>query len=237
VSTAIASQEFSVLAESEEIPMTMQVGMVGTDGILIASDKVWTLSGIRGSHTATKFRYSVERGVGVACSESDISLNVAAKIVAELDAGHFEHPCREVERMAGDVMCGFDRSHLKIRGILPPQSQCLIAIAKPFGLFSLKVGPEGQKCQYIEDKTRVGDTQNSAVFFMEEYYALRPIKHLRLLAAHIVFEASRRNPTGIGGLEILECDSSGLRMLPPDEINRLKKRSDALHGKVETALS
>jgi hypothetical protein len=27
--------------EGEEIPMTMQVGMVGSDGVLIASDTLW----------------------------------------------------------------------------------------------------------------------------------------------------------------------------------------------------
>ncbi|MFZ0802250.1 MAG: hypothetical protein WAN70_08790 [Terriglobales bacterium] len=52
--------------------MTMQVAMVGTDGILIASDTQWTdnKTDIRTSFNATKFIINHQCGVAVCCARA-----------------------------------------------------------------------------------------------------------------------------------------------------------------------
>ena len=215
--------------------MTMQVGMVGIDGIVLASDKVWILARTRVTQTVTKLKYDSERGIGVRCAEADLSLNIASRIVECLPDGNHESPCLLLEQYAKEIMSGFDTPTFRRFG-RPLQSQCLVALNKPLGLFSLKAGLEGVKCQKIDDKTRVGDMENSALFFLESYYSSRPVKQLAFLAAHIVLEAARRNPAGVGGLEVLICEDGGVRMLDAERIAEIKQRSDALHAKVEQKL-
>jgi 20S proteasome alpha/beta subunit len=215
--------------------MTMQVGMVGTDGILIASDKIWTLPGARVTQTVTKLKYSGERGIGVGCAEAEMSVNIANRIIECLPDGNHEAPSYLLEQYAKEIMSGFDTPMYRRWGG-PLQSQCLVALNRPFGLYSLKVGPEGVKCERIEDKTRVGDTDNSAIFFLESFYSLRRVEQLKLLAAHIVLEAARRNPVGVGGLEMLIVDGEGAKMVPQDELSKLTERSNALHDTIRNAL-
>jgi hypothetical protein len=219
----------------EEPPMTMQIAMIGTDGIVLASDRKWggDTGGSRETHHAPKIKFSEQRGIAVMCSESEISLNIATNILNEFKESDHELPCLALERIALSAMQGFNTAR-----IFPqPQSHCLIALkGKSFRLYSLKVGPEGQNCTEIFDKRRAGDPGNPAMFFAQAYYAPRQIKKLAFLGAHIVLTAAQFNSDGIGGLEILLCDKRGFRMLSSDEIKELKKRSSTLHKTISRAL-
>jgi len=219
----------------EEPPMTMQIAMIGTDGIVVASDRKWggDTGGSRETHLASKIKMDTQRGIAVACAESEVSLNIANAILEKLtEEMRSALPEPAIERIAKEVMHGFDHDR-----ILRPQSHCLIVLNKPSRrIFSLKVGPDGETCTEFFDKRRAGDPGNPAMFFAQAYYAPRPIKKLAFLGAHIVLTAAQFNNDGIGGLEILLCDKRGFRMLSSDEIKELKKRSSTLHKTISRAL-
>jgi len=213
VSTAIAPQEFFALSESEEVPMTMQIAMVGTDRIILASDLKWggEAGGSRETHLAPKIKFNDAIGIGVACSEAEVSLNIATNILNQFKESDHESPCLSLELIARRSMERFDRAK-----VARPQSHCPIVLrGKPFRLYSLRVGLEGQNCTEVFNKRRAGDPGNPAMFFTEAYYSRRPISELTFLAAHIVLTAARFNPEGIGGLEILLAhEKTGFGLLP-----------------------
>ena len=224
---------------SEELPMTMQVGMVGKNGIVLASDLKWNgdAGGQRESHYASKIKLCEERGIAVACSESEVSLNIASAIIDGFKQDDHLSPIPAIERIAKDAMRRFDEPVFIRSGNIRPQSHCLVVLkGKPGKLFSLKVGPEGQNCSEELQKRRAGDPGNPAMFFVESYYTSRPVEQLVFLAAHVVLMAAHFNSGGIGSIKILVCDKSGFRMLPPDEIERLKSNSNALDGMLRASL-
>jgi hypothetical protein len=231
----IPASQGNVRWGDEELPMTMQVGMVGSDGIVIASDLKWggDSGGSRETHLAPKIKVNDALGIGVACSEAEVSLNIATDILNQFKESDHEYPCLALERIARGGMDGFDRARAT-----RPQSHCLIALrGKPFRLYSLRVGPEGQNCTEVFDRRRAGDPGNPAMFFAQAYYSPRPISELTFLAAHVVLTAPRFNSDGIGGLEILSAhEETGFRMLSSDEIEELKERSSALHETISRAL-
>jgi hypothetical protein len=63
----------------QEIPMTIQIGMVGTDGILIARDTKWTAEPLligrnwaagRHGFNSSKIKISPERHIAVSCARN-----------------------------------------------------------------------------------------------------------------------------------------------------------------------
>ncbi len=229
VAKGIARIEFSLEAPQ----MTMQIAMKGTDGVVLASDLKWIgdAGGQRETHYASKIKFSERSGIAVGCSDSEVSLNIATKIIEELKASDYSSFCSAAERIAYSVMIEFDRNRIP-----RPQSQCLIILqGDRCHLYSLKVGIEGENCVEILDKRRAGDAGNQAMFFSEAYYALKPINKLAFLAAHIVLTAAQFNSEGIGGLEVILCDKRGFRMLSSENIEELKARSSVLEKTIRKA--
>jgi hypothetical protein len=210
----------------EELPMTMQVGMVGADGVLIASDTQWTNTprlemnqlwlGARGRYNAKKIIISHERGMETAGA-------VAHKILSDLKDEEFTYPQFPIEHIGEDVLASVIRQDRS-------DAQCLIAIVRPepqlflfqFGMINNKYG---SVCQKMESYSIAGDNLNAAIFWAERYYPRRPklpIKQLIPLAAHLVVCAERLNSATISGLEIVLCDSSGIHRLSDASIEELE---------------
>lgn len=201
--------------------MTMQVGMVGTDGVILASDTLWVGGGGGARHTyhSSKIVVEPERGIAVGCARSDISRIVADQIIEDL--GNFEHPCFEMKAIAKKIMETTSNE---------PEAQCLVVLRKPpaIRLFALDMVPLSRNCCEITDKTFAGDTQNSAKFFAERYYTRRPVKELILLAAHVVLAAAKLPGGMISGLEILLCDASGFSRVSAATLQELENKSAAM---------
>jgi 20S proteasome alpha/beta subunit len=216
----------------EELPMTMQIGIVGSDGVILASDMQWfDETGTRVTYDSSKIVFDSTKGIAVGCSGSSISRIVQNRIVEDLAPNDFEYPYQPVKRIVQSVL-----TNVSYR-----DTQWLIVLdTKPrVRLFSLQIqGSRPDLFDFIEvpNKMYAGDAKNSAVFFSETYYDRRPVEQLEMLAAHVILTAPRLNNAGIGGLEILVCDKSGFRMLLPDEIQELEKRSNALHETIRNGL-
>jgi 20S proteasome alpha/beta subunit len=104
--------------------MTMQIGMVGTDGIVLASDQKWTqeYEDIRQSWGASKIGLDKTGNVAIGCAKDmRKSVAIARSILAELDSSHWENPISKIEEIANG----------KLSRHSPFEAECLIGMAYP----------------------------------------------------------------------------------------------------------
>ena len=226
------------LSTGEEIPMTLQVAMVGKGGVLLASDtrqlhplklrgRYWQ-EGREGTNS-TKIKIDYEQRIAIACAgDADTSGYVADKIISNFKCDDFRYPIRAIKSIAETVQ----RTDQK-------DAKCLIVLPDPHPrLFSLKTTRS-----VIEEKTVVvewfpvckeeqsaavaGDDVSAALFWIEKYYDKSlPIKRFIPLAAHLIACAHQLNTRGIGGLEIVLCDTEGVHRLSKECIDRLEKKAE-----------
>lgn len=222
---------------TDETAMTMQVGMIGTDGVLIASDTLWTQTPVPGSkgarhgYASEKIRIFRERGVAISSARDLETANyVADRIAADtrLDEYPADRACL-IQEIGNDCLAKIgDRN----------EAQCLIAFQKPEpSLFVFEYAMVNQKhgawCGRIRDgAVHTGDTVNSATFWSERYCRAMPINRLAPLAAHLILTAGRLNPAVIRGLEIVVCQSGGFDRLPEESIRNLESKSSEWDVKI-----
>ncbi|MGA3213728.1 MAG: hypothetical protein ABSD20_20675 [Terriglobales bacterium] len=87
--------------------MTMQIGMVGTDGILIASDRRWmnTLQGVRQTSDSSKILVSHDRGIAIGCARNmENATAIGKKIIAQLGPEDWKRPILPIEKIAQDTI-------------------------------------------------------------------------------------------------------------------------------------
>lgn len=209
--------------------MTMQIGIVGTDGILLASDKLWTQDPIlakkrwavgRRSFIKSKIKINNEKGMAVSCArDMDISCDVADKILIRLQAKDFDDPVPCVLEIASEISPEEEGT-----------AQCLIALMRPspqlFWFQSAKVG--GYRvplCEKMEPFAIAGDNLNPSIFWAEKYCRIpRPIDEIIPIAAHLVIGAHQFNTAVIEGLEIVRCRESGISRLSEKSVDELKSK-------------
>lgn len=213
----------------EEFPMTMQVGMVCTDGILIASDTRtmntprWSSGSIpRTTFNSSKIRISLERGIAVSCARNMETANhLATEIIEKLKEEDFDYPQFPIEAMGRTVLAAAEERR--------NDAQCLIALQRPtpqlflfqFGMINAQWGPS---CMLMDGKAVAGDNVNAAAFWTERYYEPKPIEQLIPLAAHLIISASKLNSGSISGLEIVTCTSSEIKRLSDGSVRELERQ-------------
>jgi len=214
--------------------MTMQVGMVATNGIVLASDTLWQngqssqWASTRHSDHSTKLKVDKERGVAIACARNlELAFAVAEKLLLEMEPDDWEWPENRAEAIA--------RAVLKAASERRREFQCTVAarIAKSdqeseYKLFQVHAGLMGPsvRCQSKNPVAVGGDTVNAAIFWSERYYSSwhesrRSIDELIPLAAHIILSAGYLGRGAIGGLEIVRCDAQGVRHISTSSIGEL----------------
>jgi hypothetical protein len=212
--------------------MTMQVAMVGIDGIVLASDTKWQFTQDRGNlrsrHTSgsSKIIISDEQGIAIACARSmETAEAVATAIIAELSDSDWVHPANLMETIGQGIIdsSSEERSYF----------QCLVVTSRPsVRLFQLETAtingvPRRAICHEIRDKAINGDNANASVFWAERYYKAKSVQSLIPLAAQLIVDAAKLNAGFIGGLEIIVCDESGgPRRLTKEDIVRLEASAE-----------
>jgi hypothetical protein len=234
MSTLLADPIFSpfscaVFSSAGEPPMTMQIGMVGTDGIVLASD-TWhstTSGGVRHGYSSSKIMLNDTRQIAVTCALDMQSARELAKHICDMQLDPirtFHHRVRTMsESVVGDH--GF---------------HCIIAVAGPFRrlyLFKFLPHPREIECIPIDDFVHAGDTPNAAVMWAMRYYKRTSMEALKGLAAQTVVSAHLLNTAMIDGLEIVCENHSGFYALPEDEKKtrqRLAHQRESRIGKLFT---
>lgn len=212
--------------------MTIQVGMVGTDGVLIAGDTQWTAmpklidtywAAGRHGYNASKIKVNHTRGIAISCAmDMGTACAIADKIMVELKDENFAFPEAIVQEIAMSVY---------LRTSEKRQAHCLIALPRPQPqLFLFQFVTDGEQwspqCERMHSKAFCGDTVNAAIFWGEHYYKKLPVEQMSPLAAHLVVCAGKRNTAMISGLEIVFCTTSGCRRLSDDSIRDLQTKAE-----------
>jgi len=213
----------------------MQVGMVGTDGVLIASDTQWNNTPTRGPgengdlprEPFNARKIIVNHAKGIAISQARVMETarlVATRIISRLKYEDLDYPCDSIRAIGATVL-------EDVEDFAKRDAHCLIAIALPspklylfyFGDVDGKLGPI---CQKMEKSKAAGDHVNAAIFWKERYYKRRPIRKLVPLAAHLIGSAGKLNQGSISGLEIVLCNGSGFHRIDEDSIHKLEAQAD-----------
>src|SRR5271165_3309383 len=205
-----ASHVFSA-NRTEELPMTMQVGMTASNGIILASDtKCWSEPlGLGRTITSglAKIRISGDRKIAVSCAYNlKLAFRVADSIIADLSPRFWHSPEARISQIA---LSELDRAGVE-------QHECMIVISEPtpaLYIFSCeqKSNPSAvEMCGRVLTYVFCGHLTNAAVFWADRFFRpdiprLRTMEELIPLAAQIIVDAGRLNSGAIGGLEIIKC--------------------------------
>lgn len=223
--------------------MTLQVALVGTDGIVLASDKLTAVSGSdvpRHSHLTSKLLFDRDQRLAIAHAGHQISETVARSVLSDPALVKERLSESRLESFASEVCNQDELKPYGWRGelIIVSRDDLAHIIHLDMRAWSTGTAIPGMsvRCRSVENKILAGDSLNSAVFFVENYYRREPSARLVFLAAHVILSGGRLNSTGIEGLEIIRCTSQGFERLPDSEVTRLTERSDLVETKIREDL-
>jgi hypothetical protein len=77
-----------------------------------------------------------------------------------------------------------------------------------------------------------GDVTNAAIYWAERYPEILTVEQLIPLAAHLIVSSHHLNTAGIGGLEIVRCDASGIRQLSLESTRELVQKANEWDGTI-----
>jgi hypothetical protein len=195
--------------------MTLQIGMVGNDGVVVVGD-TWQHVEPAGKswfgYHASKLRVSDSGRIAVACArDMDTSTLIAEEIFQKL--GDVSRNRRsEIFEIGTRLASGRD-------------SECLVAFADPQpSLYLFLCDKSGnRRCEEVYSCFPTGDAGNSAMFWpMQFYNGALSVGQLTRLGALAVVSAAKLNSGSIGGLEVLTCDTDGIRCWSRQESETLE---------------
>jgi hypothetical protein len=202
----------------------MQIGMVGSDGTVLASDTQWTRNIetlVNGQHIGRVIRawtnhskIKTNGNMVVSCAlDRKVADSTAEAILLRFEGNTPESSIQEI----GESIPEKDRW----------DAQGLIVIP-PFQLYRYQLAvQDGQWTPFCEPSDGfdiAGDMATPAIFWIHRFY--QPwftVEQLIPLAAHMIMASHHLNTAGIGGLEIVVCRAGGNEFLPREETIKLQK--------------
>jgi hypothetical protein len=222
----------------EDTPVTLQVALVGTDGIVLASDRKTVLRGnglVDRSFLTSKILIDSAQGLTIAHSGHQFSEEFAELIQADDSPVEARLSRQKLDTFASEVWKRGASQSLDRQGELIIVWKDDLSRVLHVDLSPLIIGPTiagaRAKPRWITDKVCAGHASNPAIFFSQHYYEKKPIADLVFLAAHIVLSGRPHNPL-IDGLEVVKCTQEGFERLPDSSISEIVKRSDELDERI-----
>ncbi len=205
--------------------MTMQVGMVGKDGIVLAGDMTCTVSplfaedGARHDFSRHKIKISPSRRVAVTSAmEMEMADRIAEQIIFAAEADEM----RPSDRRRRILNIGTSLATTQ-------EVECIVAFLDPRSiLYKFQHGQGGRHavCDEILDRIHAGDTISPAVYWSRRYHSIDlPVARLIRLAAFEIIAAGEVNSAIIGGLEVVHSDANGFQLVPDDETRPLEAQA------------
>jgi hypothetical protein len=193
----------------EELPMTLQVGLVGNGAIVLASDqcRITVQNGVRLTSRVSKFvpgRRSI-----LAFAGDDWAERVARMACAAIDdAGSTKTPPEILMDVVNPLL-----PQIKNNGSVVGITDGDLWAAN----FGFAAGYYSSA--YAIDKIIAGDNTNAAGYFTEKYYSglKNSTLALKRLAAHVICMGGKLNPSGVQGLEMFIWDKQSRTFVPIDQ--------------------
>lgn len=207
--------------------MTMQIGLVGSDGILLASDTCSShepeqvpqdMMGqiVRSTTSHSKIRIYAQSGIAISCADDmRAAIDVADAIVNSFQSNQ-PTDISEIEELTKSVAERTLSTNKR-------RIQCLIVLTRPepqlFRLQYARITNSDSEwaasCEWSGVRSVAGDVTNPAVFWAERYHEpYFPIVQLIPLAAHLIESAHLLHNASIKGLEIVKCTAGGIEAIP-----------------------
>jgi 20S proteasome alpha/beta subunit len=229
--------------------MTLVVGMVGSDGIVLAADKRFldlpkTDKEIDDRMDGRKIIPLAKHGVAYAFAGDFVSQSTGRELENRLDAGKFtfDHIDLSLEDLANDTIDGERKKESNLAILEAPfPRRLLVAFYGPQitdeQLWSLDVrSGRGSKAERIDGTVIAGARGNAARFFQLYFKYNLPVESLKFLAAHIVL-AGRSWNGDIDGLDLVTVSKiSGLKWVDEKEKEVFRDRFDKLDGMIHKFL-
>jgi 20S proteasome alpha/beta subunit len=236
----------------EEIPVTFQIGIVASDGVILASDKCGSYTvrkdpGTRGDSITRKIEISPDVPYVAHCSAGQTEITDAImRGFIELHQQSAVRPCPPdmVESLLSKSACAvWEKMYGSMAQNNPPvthqRSGILLAYRGNLFHMSFDLFPSVKP---IENKKAEGDAVNAALFFLERYWKIverqdcneRTVKRLLPLAAHCILMAHVLNPDGVKGLEIAVCTREQCKRI--DDLRELEEFSSQLDSEIAKRL-
>jgi hypothetical protein len=230
-------------AYQEEFPVTLQLGMIGRDGWVLASDRIRIdIEGVRvRSHTQKIFMLE-SQGLSYSFYGDDLAIITGDQLQENSDKlnelanePRFRQWLWELgnnswqwinRSMPNEHKDKFPTSYL-YRGLL------IFLRSSSNRFWWMQIG-EHSLVTPVTNKLVVGDGLNSARFFADYYYSPEmSVTQLSMLAAHMITVGGIVNPAGVDGLDIVTCENGRMRLLPEDELQNLVRQSHKLDAKIK----
>ena len=185
--------------------MTLQVGLVGSDGIVLASDRLVQVyeNGSRSVTRTSKFLHGAD---ALCCYSGDsVSEQTAYEIRdhdwSTVDSRDME-AVRSVLRDLGNA--GYNKAQA-LYGVLPGIVRKVLAVHSD-QLWLLTISAQNTSlANQVLDRAVAGDIENTSRYFMNKYAnqcESSSVSELIRLAAYTILAAGEENPHGVGGLEL-----------------------------------
>lgn len=214
--------------------MTLHVGLVGSDGIVLAGDTLqWanpnansapSRAGISTwlNQTLSKIKISDDGKIAVSCAQ-DLreAYALADAVIAGLSPQFWEIPEGRIQ----DIAQSYSEACVRWHG-----AQSLIVLSHPApALYLLEClvdehtqQPLNPQCRAVPMYAFDGDALNGAIFWAMRYYRTlspheRTIHRLMRLGAQIVADAGEISSGNVGGLEVVYSDTQGIHRLAVPE--------------------
>lgn len=232
---SLVKPDFTPPFFSEEIePVTLQVVLLGSDGVVIASDTCRVGSNPRFRVTDSISKIVVKSSLAYTFAGDDASRAVGEAVV-DATQSH-ELSVNLIDEIANKVLKKYKRS---VRPELREAYRKTIFVQAEdhgFSIWSATYGARKLKVerhQPWQGKCSVygGDESNPALYVYEYYYKQYPVTNvsaLKKMSAHVILTA-RAFASTVNGLEIVVGSSNGFASVSTDEISRLRELSYAIH--------
>jgi len=231
---------------SKGMDMTFQIGLVGSDGLIIASDETAVREGglradgkcsMRVSSGVEKIFVAKKNNLICAFAGDSIVTNFASELIQSVSSGDDLSEDLALKNRATEVY----EAHHSVEIRKRTSGQMMVAIPGVLKLWEFLFMGGEVILQAVSNRSFCGDRCNPAVYFAERYLPLDslkyPVERLKLIAAHTILEGSALNPTSVGGLSILICMTGEQpRFLEPDELQELRTHSQKLHDMIAVTL-
>jgi uncharacterized alpha-E superfamily protein len=211
--------------------MTLQVGLFGTDGIVLASDTSWASQNSKVRYTTSRSKIVVnhERRIAVSFARNMESSEKAANAISsQITDEQWESPKSRIEELVTKAIHSLPHNRA--------DANCIVVSATPeLRLFNVDMSVDLSKgtearplCWEHSDKAFAGDEINPSVYWAERYYERIPVSQLLPIAVQIITNAGKLSPDRIRGLEVVVCQDAEFRRLSESDIEGLISWSNSL---------
>jgi hypothetical protein len=228
----------------EEPPVTLQVGMIANNGIVLAGD-IWRYmnadanrpGSVWSADMSSKITIFENKNMAITRAHDLAQARLVSDAIAgELSSEHWRNPERTIEEIATAALA----TQPIWRGL-----QCLIVLGPPsLSLFKVQCAtdPETQAkvctCERSGGLSFAGDCHNPATFWATRYFVPNQarawtIDELLPLATQIVVDASFITSGSIRALEVVRCDGDGFHQIETERCRVWADEAIRRSGEIE----